>query len=190
MTTLLIIRHGKADPDSPTGRDEDRPLKPRGIRQSAFLASRINAAGLVPSVILHSPAVRTTQTAHELIRSVAGPARAEASLALGRSARGVLDAIARELAVDRPTRCLVLVGHNPQLEELSEVLCPSLRGKHLSLRTGECLVTTVRHAAHTPAAAPDSTSPPNATTAAGAAHATRVIHAELVDRWRLEEDED
>ncbi len=63
MKTLLIMRHGKAE-DAALGRlDRERPLVPRGERESVRMADELAAHGLVPDIVIASAAIRAHRTA-------------------------------------------------------------------------------------------------------------------------------
>ena len=63
LRRLYIIRHGKSSWDHADLDDRDRPLANRGIRNAGEMAERLQAAGLVPQLILSSPASRALNTA-------------------------------------------------------------------------------------------------------------------------------
>ena len=59
---LIVMRHAKSSWDHPELRDHDRPLNPRGIRDSPRVADELASRGWVPELILVSSATRTLQT--------------------------------------------------------------------------------------------------------------------------------
>ncbi|MFJ3171977.1 SixA phosphatase family protein [Streptomyces roseus] len=111
----MILRHAKsAYPDGVP--DHDRPLGPRGLRD-APAAGRLFARSFgVPDLVLCSPARRARDTwdlaAAELDRTP--PVRHDPRL-YAADARDLLDVI-REVPPEVGT--LLLVGHNPGLEDL------------------------------------------------------------------------
>ena len=119
MSTLIVLRHGKSD-WSGGQPDHLRPLARRGRRQvpeaGRWLADNVGAIDLA----VVSPAERTRETwrlaAAEL--AVLPPVREDDRVYAGTadSLLGVL----RELADEVET--VVLVGHNPGVEELVEIL--------------------------------------------------------------------
>ena len=46
MDRLILLRHGKAEPDSASGDDFDRRLAPRGVRKSAAMGAQLADTGL------------------------------------------------------------------------------------------------------------------------------------------------
>ncbi|MGD9689225.1 MAG: histidine phosphatase family protein [Phycisphaerales bacterium] len=136
---VLLIRHGKAQRHSESGRDEDRRLKPRGERQAKWLGRRLAQLKLVPEILLHSPAHRAVQTAARLAEQLACETKETDALSIGSPPRGVLDLIRRR----RADSVVALVGHNPQLEELAQILVPQFRKNGVELRTGEALIVEV-----------------------------------------------
>ena len=115
MSTLILLRHGKSD-WSGGEPDHLRPLAPRGRRQvpvsGRWLAGNV---GVIDLAVV-SPAARTRETwrlaAAEL--AVPPPVREDDRVYAG-SAATLLD-IVRELPAELAT--VVLVGHNPGLEDL------------------------------------------------------------------------
>src|SRR5437773_11047350 len=64
---LMLLRHGKPESESPTGRDFDCPLAKEGFRQAQFIAAQLQEgrklAGSTPLAVLSSPAARARATA-------------------------------------------------------------------------------------------------------------------------------
>ncbi len=121
MKALTIFRHAKAERPDAYPQDFDRPLTPRG-RKDAERMSHIIAA-ITPAVdcIISSTAVRAAQTASHLATTLDdahAPLWAESAYLA--SAETLL-----ELLRDAPQDAahVVLVGHNPGMEELAALLC-------------------------------------------------------------------
>jgi len=66
---LYIIRHGKSSWDHKGLDDIDRPLAERGILNAAEMAKRLKARGMVPQLLLSSPASRALNTALIMLRN-------------------------------------------------------------------------------------------------------------------------
>jgi len=129
---LVIARHGKAEPDSPTGRDADRRLTPRGEQQALWLGRSLLAQGFEDALILASHAERARRTA-EIIGDVLGiQPHLTPHLMIGRSASEAIEVIESNGSADR----LILVGHNPTVSELAGILTHGLNCCHVGLKTG------------------------------------------------------
>ena len=70
---LTLLRHGRADWPAGQYADFDRPLDTVGLREAATAGTAL--AELVPTatLLLHSPAARTTQTAIQIRRALREP---------------------------------------------------------------------------------------------------------------------
>lgn len=122
MRRLILMRHAKSDwPDGVA--DQERPLAPRGRVAAPRMGAYMAAEDLVADRVLISPARRTRET-WDLV-SAAMPPVGEAA-----SEPRIYDAsAARLLSVVREQRrevhTLMLLGHNPGLEDLAELLVTS-----------------------------------------------------------------
>jgi phosphohistidine phosphatase len=116
MTSLFLLRHAKAIHAEPGMRDFDRPLHPRGIAECAFVAKEMRARGMMPGHVLCSASRRTFQTL-ELVEQawLQGSLITYSKELFSADAAGYLDLI-RQFS-DAPN--LLLVGHNPCIEELA-----------------------------------------------------------------------
>jgi phosphohistidine phosphatase len=122
MKTLGIFRHAKSDWHDARLRDFDRPLNKRGRKGAALMGLHIRDHAVGWKRLLASPAVRVTQTL-ELAAEAAGempPITWDRRIYLASSAT-LLDLL-REQSGD--PRSIMLVGHNPGLEDLIFDLVP------------------------------------------------------------------
>lgn len=127
MKTLTLLRHAKSSWNSPSLADSERPLNDRGERDAPEMARRIHAAGIRPSLILSSPAVRAWTTARVVARELRYPLeflQREQDLYLASRDR-ILDIVSRQ---DEGFNNLMVVGHNPGLTDLVNYLVPGLTG--------------------------------------------------------------
>lgn len=121
--TLVLLRHAKAD--RPNGvADVDRPLTERGHADSAAAGVWLIKHGYVPDLVLCSPSKRTRQTWHSV-----AVALAQAGSPHVRYEREIYDGIASDLlkvakSADPQARVVMLIGHNPTISHLSELLDP------------------------------------------------------------------
>lgn len=125
MKTLTILRHAKSSWSKAGLPDEERPLNPRGEKDAPVMAARINEAGIRPSLIMSSPAVRTWATAKIVARAISYPIEflhREDALYLA-SLETLLDLF---LWQDNAFNSVMVVGHNPGLTELANYLLPGV----------------------------------------------------------------
>ncbi len=118
---LLILRHAKSDWETPAASDFDRPLASRGKLDAPRMGAWLKQEGLRPDEILSSPAKRARQTALGVAKA-AGIAKGAITWdgeLYGASLEGLLTALGR---TGKRARRVMLVGHNPGLEELLEYL--------------------------------------------------------------------
>jgi phosphohistidine phosphatase len=116
MDRLILMRHGKAEPESASGEDFDRRLAPRGQAESAEMAARLAEMGFLPDVALVSAAARTRETwAAAEPQFPKARARFEDDLYHADSA-GVRHAA---LKAGAAAGTVMVVGHNPGLQELA-----------------------------------------------------------------------
>ncbi|MBC3844396.1 histidine phosphatase family protein [Streptacidiphilus sp. 4-A2] len=115
---IIVLRHAKAD--WPAVPDFERPLADRGRREAPAAGRWFAGLGLMPDLALCSSAERTRETwklfAHEL------PTRPRTVYEdrLYEAAPGQLIEVLQELPEEVGT--VLLVGHNPGVQGLAEVL--------------------------------------------------------------------
>ncbi len=132
---LYLIQHGEAKAEA---EDPGRPLTPKGRSDVEALARKAAAIGIRAGSILHSPKLRSKQTAAILASSL--HARAF-------EVEGLLPddgpMTARDL-VESEGKDLVLVGHMPHLSRLCSLLLSGADSADLiAFRTG-CAVCLVK----------------------------------------------
>lgn len=113
---ILVLRHGKSD-WSTEQPDFQRPLEERGRRGSQQIGNWLLQGGLLPDMILSSDAERARRTAEEVCKVMSqdlGGIHWERKI-YGANLGGLLELL--QLLPARPER-LLLVGHNPGLEDL------------------------------------------------------------------------
>ena len=115
MKVLTLLRHAKSGWDDPVMRDFDRPLNPRGRRAAATVGREMRRLGLTFDRVVASPARRVIDTLDEVGQSF-GQLAPHYDERLYLASPETLVEVARETD-DRIER-LLLVGHNPGLEEL------------------------------------------------------------------------
>ena len=125
MKILTLVRHAKSSWKDSSLSDRDRPLNKRGKHDAPEMGRRIAAAGIRPSLIVSSPAVRAWTTARIIANEIGYPReflQRDNSLYLA-SVNGILDVI---VAQDNGFHSLMLVGHNPGFTDFANYLVPGL----------------------------------------------------------------
>lgn len=118
MLTLLLLRHAKADRPNHDVADFDRKLKEKGREASTAVGRYLAEQRLAPKLVLCSPAARTRETWAVVARHLRSPVEVSYPDALYDfgDGRTLLHLIARQPDAASP---LMLVGHNPSIEELA-----------------------------------------------------------------------
>ncbi len=116
MDRLILFRHGKAEAESASGEDFDRRLAPRGWRETAEMGAKLADLGFLPDVVLVSPAARTRETWASL-EPCFPRARAQFEEELYHAGSGSVRHEAERVGAGTGT--VMIVGHNPGLQELA-----------------------------------------------------------------------
>ena len=117
--TIVVMRHAKAEADGPT--DFERRLAERGMADAREAGEWLAARGMEPDLALVSAAVRTQQT-WEALAEGAGWDVELATYDESLYAAGPETALDVVRGTDDAVRTLVLVGHNPTVATLAQVL--------------------------------------------------------------------
>ena len=115
MKTLFVMRHAKAERDSDTGRDFDRPLAKRGWRDAEAVGREMRVRGLAPDMVLASSARRAAETVTAFANGY-GKLEPEFEPGIYNAPADRLIEIVRN-AGDGAEH-LLIVGHNPGFQEL------------------------------------------------------------------------
>ena len=114
--TLYLLRHAKSSWSDPTLADHDRPLSPRGRRDAKRIADHIHRLGLAPALVLCSTSRRTLETL-ECIRPALDAVTVSFEPRLYAASADTL--LERLHAVPGEVASVMLIGHNPGLEDLA-----------------------------------------------------------------------
>jgi phosphohistidine phosphatase len=127
---LTLVRHAHAEWPGYSGRDFDRPLTPKGMKDALATARAIRSAGLLPAVLLASPARRTRDTATVLARELELAADAlHFEDGLYNASAAALEAAARKAAAQGDH--VLVVAHNPGISEFARQLSGDPESKPL-----------------------------------------------------------
>ena len=117
MRELILLRHAHAESATSGQDDRARPLSPAGLAEARAAGDWLREHGLAPDRVLCSPALRTRQTLDALGET--GCADVREDEAIYEASPGSLIALAD---AHGDARRLLLVGHNPGLEQLAALL--------------------------------------------------------------------
>ena len=134
MRSLWLLRHAKSSWDDPELPDHDRPLAPRGRSAASLMATHLEREGPRPRLVVCSSARRARETLAAVLPALGSDltARVDPTLYTFSGAR-LLEAV---LALPNGSDDVMLVGHNPAMQELASALAregarlPALREKY------------------------------------------------------------
>ena len=141
MKSVLVLRHAKSSWKHPDLTDHERPLNKRGKRDAPSIGRLLKREHLVPDIIISSTAIRARATAEAVAKASGykGDITFNGSL-YAAGPQAYIDAL--HDSSDEYVRVLI-IGHNPGLEELVEILTgeihlmPTCSLAHVKLRVGK-----------------------------------------------------
>jgi phosphohistidine phosphatase len=121
MKRLILLRHAKSSWKNPGLRDFDRPLNSRGKHNAPMMGKRLVTKGVLPKILISSPAKRAWKTA-VLVGKELGYSKGSiiADPAIYDAGMNDLLKLVRNFQDDWDD--VMLVGHNPGLTEFAEYL--------------------------------------------------------------------
>ena len=120
---LYLMRHAKSDWHSSARSDFERPLNQRGAKDAVRMGQWFQQQNIVPGLILSSPAERAKQTALAVVDELEmNPEQIQFNKDLYLADRPTLLKILH--SVPDATDSVLLVAHNPGLDDLVEWLAP------------------------------------------------------------------
>jgi len=122
VKTLTLLRHAKSGWDEAVPRDFDRPLNAKGRRAALLVGQHLRKCELAFDHVVVSPAVRVTETIAGVEAGYGAALGAVEDRRAYLASAGTLLDIVRETPGDAER--LLLIGHNPGLEDLVLLLVP------------------------------------------------------------------
>ena len=112
MKRVIVVRHAKS---VPYGYDDDfhRDLTDRGILDAEKISSRLKDTGIIPDLVMASPAVRTMHTANIFCRNLGYDLKSihqEIAFYEGATTQDFIEVIQK---LSEEVHTVLLVGHNP-----------------------------------------------------------------------------
>jgi len=120
MKTLFILRHAKSSWKDDSLQDFDRPLNGRGRKAGELIGTLMREKKLTPDLVLSSPAVRARETIEIVMKTARLPAELRYDQRIYEAGPLRLLEVISQIEEDKSS--VLLVGHNPGLEELLQVL--------------------------------------------------------------------
>lgn len=122
MKILGLFRHAKSDWQDPRARDFDRPLNDRGRRGAAIMGRHIRDHGVRWDRVIASPAIRCAETIEIASEASGRPVAINWDRRIYLASSATLADLLRETEGD--PKSILMVGHNPGLEDLIFDLVP------------------------------------------------------------------
>jgi len=121
MKTLFIIRHSKSSWKDLSLLDFDRPLNTRGRRDAPFMGEKLKDRGIMPDIIISSPAKRAKSTIQRIVEVIGYEKEIIYNQKIYESNMVTLKKIIK--SIDDKNSCAFIVGHNPGLNMFVEDFC-------------------------------------------------------------------
>jgi phosphohistidine phosphatase len=121
MKTLLLMRHAKSSWKNAALPDHDRPLAKRGLHDAQRMGELIERKELFPQQVLTSSAVRAAETARIFCEICGCTGSLQTIDALYLAEADTYLEVLKTLPDDLER--VLLIGHNPGLESLLQMLC-------------------------------------------------------------------
>lgn len=123
---LILLRHAKSD--WPEGMDDhERPLADRGRKAAPVMGVYLDKARLIPDLVLVSTAKRAQETWKRAAKAIKTAVPQQDVRAIYEA--GVDDLLTVIRGVEPDVRTLMIVGHNPGLENLAKRLMKDQGGE-------------------------------------------------------------
>ena len=138
MRQLILLRHAHAESATAGQDDIARPLSATGLAEARAAGDWLREHGLRPDRVLCSTAARTRETLAALGDIGAGEIYEDASIY--EASPGTLASLAD---ANRDAERLLLVGHNPGLEQLAALMHSGQTGDYRGIPPGGIAVLTL-----------------------------------------------
>ena len=123
MRRLILFRHAKAEPSEPGMEDRARALTERGRKDAAKIGAYMAGHALIPDRVVISPAGRTQETWKYTATAFRPAPAAMSADRLYDATPHAIFAVIKE--APRAAHTLLVVGHNPGLHEVAQMLIAS-----------------------------------------------------------------
>lgn len=132
MRELILLRHAHAEPAAAGQDDIDRPLSRQGLAEAEAAGRWLKQHGYVPDRIVASPARRTRETLEQVLQTL-GYVEQLQDARIYDATPGTLMQVADE---HRAHTRVLMVGHNPGLEQMAALLASGQSGEFRGMPAG------------------------------------------------------
>lgn len=132
MRDLILLRHAHAEAAAAGQDDVDRPLSRQGLAEAEAAGKWLKEHGYLPDRIVTSPARRTRETLEQLLQAI-GYVEQRQDSRIYEATPGTLMQVADE---HREHSCVLLIGHNPGLEQMAALLASRQSGEFRGMPAG------------------------------------------------------
>jgi len=136
MRELILLRHAHAEAPADGQADIDRALSRQGLAEAEAAGRWLKQHNYLPDRVLVSPARRTRETLEEVLRQL-GYVEQRQEQRIYDATPGTLMQVADEL---RDVARVMLVGHNPGLEQMAALLSSGQSGDFRGMPAGAIAV--------------------------------------------------
>lgn len=143
MKTLTLLRHAKSNWAEPVSRDFDRPLNARGHKAARLIGRALRSDGMEWDAVIASPAVRVVETLASFAEGYGRTLAPAYDQTLYLASTAVL--MERIHAADDCVQRLLVVGHNPGLEQIALMLTTDDGGHHRAELVDKYPTATMAH---------------------------------------------
>lgn len=130
MKTLYLLRHAKSSWANPEIPDFQRPLNKRGKKDAPMMGRILANKGVKVDLILSSPAKRAKKTAKKVAKQIKYSKEKIVFKQEIYEAR-IADLLTAIHQTPNEINSLMLVGHNPTLTDLANLLCSDFHTENI-----------------------------------------------------------
>jgi phosphohistidine phosphatase len=137
---LYIMRHAKSDWSGPQISDFERPINRRGTRNAIRIGQWMNENNYIPQKIISSPALRTKETIELVTEQISKFNLEDLTYEDELYLAGFTQLIEFINTYKDKVQSLMLVGHNPGIENLVNYLCDRSGNKEIIVATANLFI--------------------------------------------------
>ena len=137
---LYIMRHAKSDWSGPQISDFDRPINKRGTRNAIRIGGWMNENNHTPQKIISSPALRAKETIELVTEQISKFNLEDLTYEDELYLAGFTQLIEFINTYKDKVQSLMLVGHNPGIENLVNYLCDRSGDKETIVTTANLFI--------------------------------------------------